>query len=497
MIGLEHHALPQLQPDIPSGTKLLVKGPVEVTNATLLLKSENVYVLGGAVEEMERKNQQLRAKINEPTRGKPHRSWKSGEEFLASIINSIEQTAATQSEMPPPPNVAALPTNHVDHQPTVPSFDFGASLSGEGAPTPRLAPPPAPASLPRQEDVIELVDEVLAHADVYEERENSAILICDSPISGSLPQGPQGTDNTQATGRQLLHPPPPPLESILESANAVQRGVSPSSRKRKVSEVNQPEQEQASVVLPVHALGATSRQDSIHAQPRMANLVAVQSSENDPMIAGPPLGCRDTWSTPGAQQLPQPDGPAAAKQGMGGYTFLKPAVNGGGYTFVQPYTYLYCLSTFASTAIPECFPIDAVVNGHVTEIIRTQSVEDFFSRSSTTGQRQFVLRGVIEDGTMRMTVQFKEQLIWKLAGRQAKDPLNADVMYNLLTNQNSQRQGMSIIGTCIKKLAAHVGLIKLHTPHPSISSPMVTGLMAEPLSQADIQALRLRMVDAH
>jgi hypothetical protein len=500
LVGLEHHPLPQLDPETPSGTKLLVIGPVDVRNSTLLLKPENLFILGGKVEELELKNKLMRQKINEPTTGKPHQSWESGEEFLASVLESIEggaQMLSPVSSIPPPPRGAvegiALPVSN-QH----PSLSLNVSAgAGAPAPAPALAPAPGPAvSGPAcQEEVVELVEEIPNHGDVIEEKENSCILICESPRLDSVPLALDGMV-AHPTGKQLIDrilPPPPRCRETFSEVPNLKRVASPLSRKRKVSEGYRLELGQTSAGEDQQAIIQPSNHPGNPGYvPRLPNIV--ENSEIDgPVSTGAP-------GAPGGQDLRV--GCRAVTQAgsaMGLSAFMK-SVPGRGYTFMHPYTYLYSLSTFASTAAPEDFPIHAIVNGHISEIVRTQSAEDFFSQPNLPGQRRFELRGVIEDGTMRMTVQFNEQLIWKLArgtttdaGRQT-NPLNADVMYNLLTDQNSQvqRQGKWIIGTCIKKLAEHVGLIRLHTTDAS-TYPIVMELLPEPVHEKDMQALRQRL----
>ncbi|KAL7827425.1 hypothetical protein SRHO_G00331430 [Serrasalmus rhombeus] len=58
--AMEYQPIPALNPSLPPGTKLQVVGKVEVRLGVLLLKSENVKVLGGEVEQLVERHSQAR-----------------------------------------------------------------------------------------------------------------------------------------------------------------------------------------------------------------------------------------------------------------------------------------------------------------------------------------------------------------------------------------------------------------------------------------------------
>ncbi|KAL7884230.1 hypothetical protein AOLI_G00070000 [Acnodon oligacanthus] len=86
--GMEYQPIPALNPNLPPGTKLQVVGKVVVRLGVLLLKSENVRVLGGEVEQLVERHSQARVLCR--TLGLPEEDQMQGaepndQELLASV----------------------------------------------------------------------------------------------------------------------------------------------------------------------------------------------------------------------------------------------------------------------------------------------------------------------------------------------------------------------------------------------------------------------------
>ncbi|KAL6456768.1 hypothetical protein MHYP_G00353120 [Metynnis hypsauchen] len=86
--GMEYQPIPALNPSLPPGTKLQVVGKVVVRLGVLLLKSENVRVLGGEVEQLVERHSQARVLCR--TLGLPEEDQMQGaepndQELLANV----------------------------------------------------------------------------------------------------------------------------------------------------------------------------------------------------------------------------------------------------------------------------------------------------------------------------------------------------------------------------------------------------------------------------
>ncbi|KAI4878140.1 hypothetical protein NFI96_007715 [Prochilodus magdalenae] len=93
--GMEYQPIPALNVGLPPGTKLQVVGKVVVRLGVLLLKSENVRVLGGEVEHLVERHSQ--AKVLCRTLGLPEEAQRQGDELDdQELLASLEAVGEPQ-----------------------------------------------------------------------------------------------------------------------------------------------------------------------------------------------------------------------------------------------------------------------------------------------------------------------------------------------------------------------------------------------------------------
>lgn len=113
--GMEYQPIPALRANLPPGTKLQLVGPIVVRLGVLLLKAENVKVLGGEVEqllEMYSQSRLLSGVLGLSEENHPHAEEPDDQELLASVeavvdlqvadsgYHSLTSQASTRSSFP-------------------------------------------------------------------------------------------------------------------------------------------------------------------------------------------------------------------------------------------------------------------------------------------------------------------------------------------------------------------------------------------------------------
>ncbi|TRY99423.1 hypothetical protein DNTS_022982 [Danionella cerebrum] len=90
--GMEYRPIPALNTNLAPGTKLLLVGPIVARLGVLLLKAENVKVLGGEVEQLMGVNSQARVLcriLGLPEESSPQVEELDDQELLASVENTV------------------------------------------------------------------------------------------------------------------------------------------------------------------------------------------------------------------------------------------------------------------------------------------------------------------------------------------------------------------------------------------------------------------------
>nr|XP_055024194.1 recQ-mediated genome instability protein 1 [Misgurnus anguillicaudatus]XP_055024195.1 recQ-mediated genome instability protein 1 [Misgurnus anguillicaudatus] len=95
--GMEYRPIPALSANLPPGTKLQLVGPIVVRLGVLLLKAENVKVLGGEVEqllEMYSQGRMLSGILGLPEENHPQVEEPDDQELLASVEAAVDLQVA-------------------------------------------------------------------------------------------------------------------------------------------------------------------------------------------------------------------------------------------------------------------------------------------------------------------------------------------------------------------------------------------------------------------
>lgn len=98
--GMEYRPIPTLNANLPPGTKLQLVGPVAVRLGVLLLKAENVKVLGGEVEQLLEIHSQSRVlcgTLGLPEETHPHRE--EPDDVVASVADSGFSSLASEASL--------------------------------------------------------------------------------------------------------------------------------------------------------------------------------------------------------------------------------------------------------------------------------------------------------------------------------------------------------------------------------------------------------------